>query len=112
MAPAGCASRLRKCRVPANLTDRHVFSPYGLDGGASGVLGEIILNPGSETERRLHSKESVRLAYGDVVSFRCSGSGGSGKPRDRSSERVAHDVREGVVTPQAARRDYGFQTRS
>lgn len=96
--------------VLSNLTDRHVFSPYGLDGGASGMLGEIVLNPGSETERRLHSKESVRLAHGDVVSFRCSGSGGSGSPRDRPRERVAHDVHEGVVTPESARRDYGAET--
>ena len=95
--------------VLSNLTDRHVFPPYGLDGGEAGMLGEIVLNPGSETERRLHSKASVRLGYGDIVSFRCSGSGGTGSPLDRPRERVAHDVRERIVTPESAQRDYGVE---
>src|SRR5918911_1829880 len=47
--------------VLSNLTDRHVFAPYGLRGGASGVLGEIVLNPGTARERRLHPKETVPL---------------------------------------------------
>lgn len=94
--------------VLSNLTDRHVFAPYGLDGGAPGTLGEIVLNPGSADERKLHSKEAVRLAHGDVVSFRVSGSGGVGDPRDRARESVERDVREGVVTPESARRVYGL----
>lgn len=95
--------------VLSNLTDRHVFAPYGLDGGADGVLGAIVLNPGTGGERRLHSKESVQLEHGDVVSFRCSGSGGVGSPRERPRDRVAADVREGLVTPESARRDYGLE---
>jgi N-methylhydantoinase B len=96
--------------VLSNLTDRHAFAPYGLRGGASGTLGEILLNPGTAGERRLHSKESVRLERGDLVSFRCSGSGGVGAPAERPRERVELDVREGVVTREAARRDYGAET--
>jgi N-methylhydantoinase B len=93
--------------VLSNLTDRHRFAPYGLRGGSSGMLGEIVLNPGTDRERRLHSKETVRLEHGDVVSFRCSGSGGAGDPRDRARESIARDVREGVVTPGAAASEYG-----
>ncbi len=94
--------------VLSNLTDRHVFAPYGLDGGQPGTLGEIVLNPGTDGERKLHSKESLRLDYSDVVSFRVSGSGGVGDPRDRARESVERDVREGVVTPESARRDFGL----
>jgi N-methylhydantoinase B len=95
--------------VLSNLTDRHVFAPYGLDGGGNGALGSIVLNPGTAHERRLHSKERVRLERGDVVSFRCAGSGGVGPPSERAREKVLADVREGVVTAAAARRDYGVE---
>jgi N-methylhydantoinase B len=95
--------------VLSNLTDRHVFAPYGLDGGGDGTLGSIVLNPGTAEERRLHSKERVRLERDDVVSFRCAGSGGVGAAAERPRDKVATDVREGLVTPAAARRDYGLE---
>jgi N-methylhydantoinase B len=95
--------------VLSNLTDRHVFPPYGLDGGKDGVLGSIVLNPGTPRERPLHSKEVVRLARDDVVSFRCAGSGGIGPPAERPRDRIEADVREGLVTAAGARRDYGSE---
>lgn len=98
--------------VLSNLTDRHVFHPYGLEGGGAGALGEIVLDPAGPGERRLHSKETVRLAHGDVVSFRCSGSGGFGPPAERERSRVLRDVREGVVGAESARRDYGVEVRA
>lgn len=92
--------------VLSNLTDRHVFSAYGLFGGKDGVVGETVLNPGAPDERALHSKEVVHLRRGDVVSFRCSGSGGVGPPTERPREKVLEDVREGRVTPRSAREVY------
>lgn len=93
--------------VLSNLTDRHVFAPYGLNGGSSGCFGEIILNPGTPQERKLHSKESVELAQDDVVSFRCSGSGGFGAPGERPRAQVLKDLNEGLITPATARDVYG-----
>jgi N-methylhydantoinase B len=95
--------------VLSNLTDRHVFAPYGLDGGRDGMLGSIVLNPNTPGERRLHSKEVVRLARDDVVSFRCAGSGGVGSPVERPRDSIDEDVREGRVTPEAVQRDYGVE---
>jgi N-methylhydantoinase B len=95
--------------VLSNLTDRQVFRPYGLDGGSAGTLGEIVLNAGTAGERKLHSKETVQLAYGDVVSFRCSGSGGVGPPCARADAKVLQDVSEGLVTARAAREVYGVE---
>ena len=95
--------------VLSNLTDRHRFAPYGLDGGHAGALGAIVLNPGTPRERRLHSKELVRLERGDVVSFRCAGSGGVGLPSERPRERVLVDVREELVSRASAREDYGVE---
>jgi N-methylhydantoinase B len=92
--------------VLSNLTDRHVFAPYGLLGGSPGRLGEIILNPDTPGERRLHSKETVALRRGDMVSFRCSGSGGVGPPGERTREQVLNDLGEGLITDAAAHRVY------
>ena len=94
--------------VLSNLTDRHVFSAYGLFGGRDGVLGETVLNPGAPDERRLHSKEVVHLQRGDVVSFRCSGSGGVGDPSERPREKVLEDVHQGRVSPERAHDLYGL----
>jgi N-methylhydantoinase B len=90
----------------SNLTDRQRFPPYGLEGGADGRLGETILNPGTPDERRLESKGAYELREGDVVSFRCSGSGGFGPPAERPRGRVLHDVAEGLVSNRAARELY------
>jgi N-methylhydantoinase B len=97
--------------VLSNLTDRHVFSPYGMDGGNPGTLGEIVLNPGTPSERKLHSKDLVTVEYGDVVSFRCSGSGGVGPPRERAREQVRRDLREGLITPDVAKNVYELEER-
>ncbi|MHB1851303.1 MAG: hydantoinase B/oxoprolinase family protein, partial [Acidimicrobiales bacterium] len=98
--------------VLSNLTDRHVYPAYGLFGGQDGLLGETVLNPGRADEHRLHSKEVVHLVRGDVVSFRCSGSGGYGPPSERPREKVLEDVREGRVTPRSASELYGVETES
>jgi N-methylhydantoinase B len=95
--------------VLSNLTDRQVVQPWGLDGGSDGALGATILNPGTDRERKLHSKETVVLARNDLVSFRCSGSGGFGPPSERDPALVREDVREGRVTPRAARTSYGVE---
>lgn len=94
--------------VLSNLTDRHVFPAYGLFGGRDGLLGETVLNPGTPEAQKLHSKEVVQLRLGDVVSFRCSGSGGFGPAAERPREQVLEDVREGRVTLAAARELYGL----
>ena len=44
---------------------------------------------------------------GDVLHVTGSGGGGFGDPFAREPERVLDDVREGKVTVEAARRDYG-----
>ncbi|MHB8469802.1 MAG: hydantoinase B/oxoprolinase family protein [Gaiellaceae bacterium] len=94
--------------VLTNLTDRQRFRPYGLLGGADGSLGETILNPG-EHEERIGSKDVRVLARGDVVSFRCSGSGGYGPPSERPYEAVSADVREGLVSVEQAALLYGWR---
>ncbi len=91
-----------------NLTDRHRFGPYGLEGGHPGSLGTTILNPGAPGEQQLESKGVYLLNTGDVVSFQGSGSGGFGPPDERSRDAVRRDVEQGYVSPEAARALYGL----
>jgi N-methylhydantoinase B len=93
--------------VLSNLTDRQRFAPYGLEGGHPGQTGVTLLNPGTEKERRLDSKGVYVLGAGDVVSFRCSGSGGFGPPQERPPEAVLADLAEGAISEAAAREVYG-----
>jgi N-methylhydantoinase B len=91
----------------SNLAERQRFDPVGLFGGRGGGRGRTVLNPGAPGERVLHSKGIYRLSPGDVVSGMTSGSGGYGPPWDRDPQAVRADVRDGFVTRDGARRDYG-----
>lgn len=89
-----------------NLTDRHVFSPYGLFGGQPGRPGRTVINPGPG-EQPVHSKVSREFAYGDVLSFQQPGAGGYGDPLEREPGRVLEDVLDDYVSLEAARTEYG-----
>lgn len=91
------------------LTDRHKCPPYGLDGGRPGLLGQVIVNPGSSDERKLPSKGDHRLKKGDLVSVRCSGSAGYGDPSERSIAALRSDVEEFYVSAEKAREEYGMK---
>ena len=49
----------------------------------------------------------VRIRKGDAYMMRSGGGGGFGTPLERDPELVAHDVREGYVSREAARDSYG-----
>jgi N-methylhydantoinase B len=88
------------------LGERHKFQPYGLFGGAAGAQARtVLLRDGMETD--LGSKQVIGLRRGDVVSFRLSGAGGYGDPRQRDSLQVRRDVRNGYISEATARDLYG-----
>jgi N-methylhydantoinase B len=84
-----------------------LVQPYGIFGGKPGALAVSILNP-RVREERLHSKETRDIKKGDVMSFRLSGAGGYDPPEKRDRAAIANDIADGYVTPEAARRDYGW----
>jgi N-methylhydantoinase B len=88
------------------LSDRHRFQPYGLLGGKPGKLGEtLLLRDGTATP--LGSKETRQLQRGDVVSYRLSGAGGYGDPKDRHPAEIEEDLRDGFITGHGAAEAYG-----
>jgi N-methylhydantoinase B len=93
-------------------SDRHRFRPYGLDGGGPGAPASNVLNPGTPEERVLPSKTLLRIKRGDLLRHTLAGAGGYGDPRRRDPDRLRDDLRNGKVTPEAARRDYGGEPAS
>lgn len=89
------------------LTDRTKSAPWGLFGGHSASPSRFFLNPDSE-EEPLASKSTTELDPGDVVSVRTPGGGGYGPPEERDPEAVLADVRDGKVSVEKARDEYGL----
>ncbi|MEM6609296.1 MAG: hydantoinase B/oxoprolinase family protein [Pseudomonadota bacterium] len=82
--------------------------PWGIKGGKSGAPGRIVLNPGTPEEKVLPPlSDGTMLKKGDVVRIETGGGGGYGHPYDRATERVLEDVLAGLVSTEAALRDYG-----
>ena len=87
-------------------SDRQTHRPYGLYGGKPGAPGQVVLNPEVEA-RTLPSKVTMTCRRGDVVRWVLPGGGGWGDPLERKPERVLRDVRNELVSPAAAEREYG-----
>ena len=87
-------------------SDRRSVLPYGLYGGQPGRPSNNILNPGPEA-LPLESKLTMNIKHGDVFRHELAGGGGWGNPLERSIDKVVLDVRDGYVSLEGARRDYG-----
>lgn len=94
-------------RVTARNRDRSRFRPWGILGGKAAGLSDMIVNPGTEHEKRLGNIDFTVLQPGDVLHLHSAGGGGRGHPADRESWRVAQDVARGYVSVEAAAREYG-----
>lgn len=94
----------------ARYGDRQAFAPFGLFGGKEGAKGKFILNPDTPDEKPLKSKGMDKLKKGDVVSLRLPGAGGYGNPRERDPESVIRDVRDGKVSREKAKEEYGVDS--
>jgi len=102
----------------ANMTvnmqiDRVHCRPWGLAGGLPGLGNQVALRVAGEEIADFPNAKvfSRRLKPGDAFTVRSGGGGGFGPPHERDPERVAGDVRQGYVTPQAARALYGVAVR-
>ncbi|HYM71023.1 MAG TPA: hydantoinase B/oxoprolinase family protein [bacterium] len=91
--------------VPVQMSvrpDKVRFPAPGLLGGLPGARGELLL------DARPLDPGPFALTPGHVLVMRLPGGGGLGAPGQRERSRVAADVREGYVTPDAAERLYGW----
>jgi N-methylhydantoinase B len=89
-------------------SDAHVVPAPGAEGGHPSGVTRILRNPGTNREEALYSKASgLLLMAGETIRVETLGGGGFGPPEERDPALLAADLREGKVTPAAARRDYG-----
>src|SRR5262249_31580590 len=86
--------------------DRHDVLPYGLYGGRPGRPARNVRNPGPDA-RDLAGKLTMTMKRGDVFRHEQPGPGGWGDPLDRDPVSVLRDVRNELVSLEAARVDYG-----
>jgi N-methylhydantoinase B len=75
----------------------------GRSGGQPGAAGVVTLRSG----RPIRPKGRQTVPPRDAICLQLPGGGGFGNPRARESGRVREDVLDGLITADAARRDYG-----
>ena len=91
---------------------KHIIPPNGCAGGNTGRTGDIWINPETDKAKRLPTRYAdYPLKAGDIFRLDSPGGGGHGDAHAREPERVLADVREGVVSREAAERDYGVVLR-
>ncbi|UYN95601.1 MAG: hydantoinase B/oxoprolinase family protein [Enhydrobacter sp.] len=83
--------------------DRIDHPPRGREGGHAGTAGAVTLASG----RKLRGKGQQTVPRNDRVIIAMPGGGGLGNPRKRAVAAVADDVKQGFISAEAARRDYG-----
>jgi N-methylhydantoinase B len=83
--------------------DRVDHPPRGRDGGHNGMAGKVTLDDG--TKLRGMGQQTVPKKNRLIISM--PGGGGLGSPRKRPAATVAEDVRQGFISSDAAKRDYG-----
>ena len=86
---------------------RHKYLPWGVDGGLEGSRNEVRFLHADGREVVLGKSARYRLEKGEVARLITATGGGWGPPLERPVEAVVDDVRDGYVTVEQARRDYG-----
>ncbi len=82
------------------------YGAWGVLGGEATNLASCTLNAGTEREEKLPILLTRPLKAGDTLSITLPGGCGYGPPAERGPERVASDVRDGLVSIEAARNSY------
>jgi N-methylhydantoinase B len=83
----------------------------GVCAGLDGKVGQNWHVTADGRETKLGNVGQVEVAVGDFLRGFDSGGGGYGPPRERTPERVLHDVLEGFETAERARDVYGVVLR-
>ena len=91
-------------------SDRVVNPPWGLNGGKHAKGNRIaVRRAGGETKIFPNGKLDTKLAKGDVYIMSSGGGGGFGDPKKRDRKALERDVRQGYVSLESARDDYGVE---
>ncbi len=89
--------------------ERSKTPAWGLFGGHDGAPPEVVINPGRDDEQRTFKSAGITLRRGDIVRGATGGGGGYGDPAERDRTAIAEDIASGDLTPEAAKRLYGYE---
>jgi N-methylhydantoinase B len=84
--------------------ERIDFAPRGRAGGSDGLAGVVRTQSGAPMKGKGHQT----IAQGDRLIVDMPGGGGLGDPRQRPLDLVLQDMQSGLVSKEAAQRDYGL----
>ena len=88
--------------------DGDVEPPFGLFGGKPGTLNVIELRYPDGTKYKPTSKDLIEnVPKGTIWYQQAGGGGGYGDPFERPAEKVAEEVKNGFISIEKAREDYG-----
>jgi 5-oxoprolinase (ATP-hydrolysing)/N-methylhydantoinase A len=109
---ANTSVELMEARAPVLVLEKSFVIDSGGAGdhrGGCGVRG-VVLDPQGNVTHDCGTGELVTLTRTDqIVEVQLAGGAGFGDPRARSAGLVEQDVAEGVVSPESALHDYGWQ---
>ena len=87
-------------------SDGTINAPLGVRGGHAGTRSQQFIRRRDGELEELDLCARVTLEPGESIISICTGAGGYGKPSERDPQRVARDVREGLVSIDRARQVY------
>ncbi|MEQ8483216.1 MAG: hydantoinase B/oxoprolinase family protein [Pseudomonadales bacterium] len=91
--------------VVSKMFDRVQHAARGRQGGGDGACGRVYLDDGTA----LRGKGRDEVPAGAVLVMETPGGGGMGERSRRDVERIRSDLEAGLISPEAARSDYGFE---
>lgn len=93
--------------VLARGMERLRFRPWGAHGGGPGAPARLVLHRAGEAPRELGKIDLLAVAAGDEIVIQTPGGGGWGDAFARDPAAVLTDALRGLLSVDAARRDYG-----
>lgn len=84
-----------------------ITAPFGLKGGRGGIPHRVSLIKKSGERITADTESFYQMDTGDQFEICQSGGGGFGDPKRRPADKVAADVRDGLVSADLARSYYG-----
>lgn len=113
----GGAGVVRRYRALDNVswsiaTEKNRIGPWGLFGGKSGARSDVRVERPEKGETISISKMGgkvgkIALAKGDVLVLMSPGGGGFGDPLSRNPDYVSRDCKEGYISIERAKEEYG-----
>lgn len=88
---------------------RSAVPPWPLNGGQPGSPNHIVIRRAGGEQERHAVVSGLTLNTDDVIQVMTATGAGWGDPKQRDRRLVAEDLKNGYITAEQARRDYGYE---